>query len=68
MSKKKNKKNEKNHKGIAQAGELGMENLRLAPENRVCSQFDDYSIKNKNLPKKKMGVRVVDNCAEEHIM
>ena len=26
MSKKKNKKNEKNHKGIAQAGELGMEN------------------------------------------
>ena len=33
------------------------ENLRLNPQLRLCPKFDPDS-----------GVRVVDNCAEEHIM
>ncbi len=45
------------------------EDLRLNPEKRLCAQFDDRSIKMYSLPHPtKMGVRVVDNCAEEHQM
>lgn len=44
------------------------ENTRLDPELKVCPMFDIFSIKDISLPKKEMGVRVVDNCAEEHIM
>ncbi len=45
------------------------EDLRLNPENRICAEFDEMSIKKYNLPHPtKMGVRVVDNCAEEHMM
>ena len=33
-----------------------VEDLRLSPELRLCPKFDP------------MGFRVLDNCAEEHIM
>ena len=43
--------------------------LRLNPEARLCPQFDSVSIKKFAAPDPgEMGFRVVDNCAEEHIM
>lgn len=45
------------------------EDLRLNPEAVLCPKFDETSIA--LLPvadREEMGVRVVDNCAEEHIM
>jgi hypothetical protein len=48
---------------------LSMPDLRLEPEKRLCAKFDSESIaKFPVASRKKMGVRVVDNCAEEHIM
>ena len=45
------------------------EDLRLDPEKRLCPQFDATSIKRFDAPDPdKMGFRVLDNCAEEHIM
>lgn len=44
------------------------DNLRLNPESRVCPQFNEFSLKEFEMPNSKMGVRVVDNCAEEHQM
>lgn len=45
------------------------EDLRLDPELRLCPKFDSTSVaKFRVAPRKEMGVRVVDNCAEEHIM
>ena len=45
------------------------ENLRLNPEARLCSKFDGESIAKFPVAEcGKMGMRVVDNCAEEHIM
>lgn len=45
------------------------EDLRLNPEARICPTFDSVSVKKFLAPdREKMGVRVVDNCAEEHIM
>ena len=45
------------------------EDLRLNPEARICPTFDAVSIKKFPAPdRKEMGVAVVDNCAEEHIM
>ena len=45
------------------------EDLRLDPEERLCPAFDSTSIKLFSAPDKgEMGVRVLDNCAEEHIM
>lgn len=45
------------------------ENLRLVPEARLCAKFDADSIaKHPVAERGKMGMRVVDNCAEEHIM
>ncbi len=45
------------------------DDLRLSPEKRLCSKFDDVSIARFPVaPVDEMGVRVVDNCAEEHIM
>ena len=46
-----------------------MENLRLDPEEQLCPKFDSASIaKFRVAEPEDMGVRVVDNCAEEHIM
>jgi hypothetical protein len=43
--------------------------LRLDPEARTCPIFDAVSIKAFPAPdRKEMGVPVLDNCAEEHIM
>ena len=44
------------------------EDLRLDPAARLCPFFNSVSIRPYYLPDDKMGVRVVDNCAEEHIM
>lgn len=45
------------------------EDLRLNPEARICPMFDAVSIKYFPAPdRKEMGVPVLDNCAEEHIM
>lgn len=43
--------------------------LRLNPEARICPAFDSVSVKKFAAPDfGEMGVRVLDNCAEEHIM
>lgn len=43
--------------------------LRVNPEDRLCPAFDAVSIKKFAAPDAgEMGVRVLDNCAEEHIM
>ena len=45
------------------------EDLRLNPEERLCPAFDAVSIKLFPAPdREEMGVHVLDNCAEEHIM
>ena len=45
------------------------EDLRLDPESRLCPAFDAVSIKKFAAPDyEEMGVRVLDNCAEEHMM
>lgn len=43
--------------------------LRLDPEQRLCAKFDSTSIAKFSVASRdKMGMRVRDNCAEEHIM
>lgn len=43
--------------------------LRLDPEQRMCPAFDAVSVKLFAAPDKdEMGVAVMDNCAEEHMM
>ncbi len=43
--------------------------LRVNPENRLCPKFDQTSIaKFPVASREEMGVRVVDDCAEEHMM
>ena len=43
--------------------------IRLDPELRLCTKFDATSIAKFHVANRgEMGVRVVDNCAEEHIM
>ncbi len=45
------------------------ENLQLNPEKRLCAKFDELSIAKFPVAKPgEMGMRVLDNCAEEHIM
>lgn len=45
------------------------ENIRLDPEQRLCPKFDSASIATFPVaPEGAMGVRVVDDCAEEHQM
>lgn len=45
------------------------EDLRISPELRLCPKFDPVSIADFPVaPRGEMGVRVLDNCAEEHIM
>ncbi len=43
--------------------------LRVNPEYRVCPQFDSTGIaKFSRADRGEMGVRVLDDCAFEHIM
>ena len=57
MSKRKNKPKERGA------------DLRLNPEKRLCAKFDEMSMANFPVAKPgEMGMRVLDNCAEEHIM
>lgn len=43
--------------------------LRLDPRARMCPLFDEVSIKMFAAPAPgEMGMRVLDNCAEEHQM
>lgn len=45
------------------------EDLRLNPQKRICPKFDETSIALFPVADRgEMGVRVVDDCAEEHIM
>ena len=45
-----------------------MEDLRLNPHLRLCNKFDPDSIAEFTVAKPgKMGMRVLDNCAEENI-
>ena len=45
------------------------DDFRLNPEERLCPAFDAVSIKRFPAPdREEMGVAVLDNCAEEHIM
>ena len=41
--------------------------MRLDPEKRLCPAYNCVSIKKYGLPSDEMGVRVVDNCAEENM-
>ncbi len=43
--------------------------IRIDPTNRLCPKFDEKSIAMFPVADRdEMGVRVVDDCAEEHIM
>ena len=42
------------------------EDLRQDPESRLCPAYNGVSIKKFYLPSEEMGVRVIDNCAEEN--
>ena len=43
--------------------------MRLNPRERLCPKFDEESIAlHRIADSDDMGVRVMDNCAEEHIM
>ncbi len=45
------------------------EDLRLNPQERLVNKFDHTSIACFPVAtREEMGLRVVDNCAEEHIM
>lgn len=45
------------------------DDLRIDPKERLCPKFDEESIAMFSVADRgEMGVRVVDNCAEEHIM
>ena len=45
------------------------EDLRLNPQMRICPKFDEESIALFPVAdREEMGVRVVDNCAEEHML
>ena len=43
--------------------------IRIDPEQRICPKFDHTSIAKFRVAKPEdMGMRVLDDCAEEHIM
>jgi hypothetical protein len=45
------------------------ENPRIDPEDRLCPKFDSTGIALFTVSDSKdMGMRVLDDCAEEHIM
>lgn len=44
-------------------------NFRLNPEDRMCPNFDSVSINLEKVAERgEMGIRVLDNFTEEHIM
>jgi hypothetical protein len=48
--------------------ESNMDSMRLDPEQRLCAKFDSVSVAKFPVAKRdEMGVRVVDNCPQEHI-
>lgn len=50
-------------------GKRANEELCVDPEQRLCSKFDSTGIaKFPVASREEMGVRVADDCAEEHIM
>ena len=58
--------------GKAEAGGECVKNrrkecIRLDPEEAVCPEFDSTGIKLSGIPEEKMGVSVLDDCAQEHI-
>lgn len=60
-------------RGIIKAEVMELEEqspfLRLHPERRLCAKFDQDSIAVFRVANRRcMGMRVVDNCAEEHMM
>ena len=45
------------------------EDLRVNPDEMICNKFNETSIAEFPVAKPgEMGFRVLDNCAEEHIM
>ncbi len=49
--------------------EILSSDILLDPEQRLCPLFDSTSINRSGIKKRsKMGVSVLDNCPEEHIM
>lgn len=61
------KKKKKDKQGAGREPDGG--GLALDPEARVSPKFDSVSVaKFPVADRKRMGVRVVDNCAEEHQM
>lgn len=46
-----------------------MDCIRLDPDEQICPKFDETSIAKFSVAdREEMGVRVLDDCAEEHIM
>lgn len=46
-----------------------MDSISIDPEQRICDEHDAAGIRKTEVASpKKMGMRVVDNCPEEHIM
>ena len=46
-----------------------VDNIRINPEKRICPSYDYLSSAEYRVAARdRMGVRVVDNCAQEHIM
>lgn len=46
-----------------------LDNIHISPEKRICPSYDYLSIASYRVATpNKMGFRVVDNCAEEHMM
>lgn len=51
------------------ANKSGSENPKLDPSQRICPIFDETGIAMFPVADRdEMGVRVLDNCAEDHIM
>ena len=62
----------KRHKRSAPQSMIPMDfsdNLRISPEKRICPSYDYLSIAEYRVADHdKMGFRVIDNAAQEHIM
>lgn len=66
MGKKKSKTKDKT--GESKTDENSID-LRVSPEDRLTPKFDEVSIAKFHVSQPgRVGMRVLDNCAEEHIM